>query len=129
MSPTRIVPFRVAAGLFASVWSALAPAMGIGPSCLETLAADTRLWSECTAGFDRQDSRCKAQAGRMHATMTRCEAEGSSRADINAAMARGNAAAGTRDGSDPAEQAEPPPQPRPRRGPIPGFEPPPAEDD
>lgn len=128
MAPLRILPHRVLAALLATGWSALAPAMGIGPNCLETLSADTRLWTECTEAFDRQDARCKSYAGRMHATMLRCEAEGSSRAEINTAMAAGNAAAGSRlpTGEEPAD---PPPQPRPRRGPIPGFEAAPDEGD
>lgn len=129
MSPTPTVPIRAFAGLLGAGWSVLASAMGIGPNCLETLTADTRVWTECTAGFDRRDSRCKAYAGRMQATMERCETEGSSRAEINAAMAAGNATAGSRlpEGTE-APESIPKPQPRPRRGPIPGFDAP-AEGD
>jgi hypothetical protein len=129
MPLVRIVPLRVVAAALGAGGSVLAQAMGIGPDCLETLSADTRVWSECTAGFDRRDSRCKAYAGRMQATMSRCEAEGASRAEINAAMAAGNAAAGSRlpEGAETPE-VEQKPQPRPKRGPIPGFEAP-AEGD
>ena len=31
-----------------------------GTSCLEDLEENARLWSQCTAEFDRNDSRCKA---------------------------------------------------------------------
>lgn len=129
MPQLRIVPLRVLAGALGAGCSVFVQAMGIGPNCLETLSADTQVWTECTAGFDRRDSRCKAYAGRMQTTMSRCEAEGSSRAEINAAMAAGNAAAGSRlpEGAEPPE-FEQKPQPRPRRGPIPGFEAP-AEGD
>ena len=126
MAAVRFFRSRLLVCVIGAGWSALAPAMGIGPNCLETLTADTRLWTECTAGFDRQDSRCKGYAGRMHATMSRCEAEGASRSEINAAMAKGNAAAGSRLPST-EEPAQTPPQPRPKRGPVPGFEAAPAE--
>ncbi len=129
MSPILTIPLRVLGVLLGAGCSALVHAMGIGPHCLETLEADTRVWTECTAGFDRQDSRCKVYAGRMHQTMLRCEAEGASRTEINTAMAMGNAAAGSRlpEGEE-TPGFEQRPQPRPSRGPIPGFEAPASGD-
>ena len=112
----------IGVALAAGLMSARLQAMGLPPNCLETLAADSRRWTECTQEFDRQDSRCKMRAGRMYDSMQRCEGKGYSKQELNAAMTVGFRSAGAvlADHEDP-DAVPAAPQPRPQRGPIPGF--------
>jgi hypothetical protein len=65
-----------------------------GTSCLEDLEENARLWSQCTAKFDRNDSRCKAFGHEIEEARARCERGGKSKARIDAAMNAGFRTAG-----------------------------------
>ena len=114
---------KTSTGMVALVVALSAPGaypMGVMPDCLDTLAGDAQRWTECTEAFDRQDSRCKLRAARMSESMQRCEEKGYSKAEINAAMAKGASSAR---GYAPHASDTLPESPalRPERGPIPGL--------
>jgi len=93
----------VAAALVCAGFAVPAAALELfGPSCLEKLTRRTQVWAECTAQFDRSDSRCRAPTGKMHNAMQKCSREGASKSEIDAAMTDGYRAAGARRVTDTA---------------------------
>ena len=83
-----------AAGIVLVLAAGPAHAMGVKPSCLDTLTIDTRAWAECTHRFSRNDNHCKPATADMDASMRLCKKKGYSKRKIDAAMARGAATAG-----------------------------------
>ena len=63
-------------------------------NCLQKLSERTQEWTECTERFSRSDDRCKLATARMGSRMQECRDKGYAKSRIDAAMAKGNRAAG-----------------------------------
>lgn len=105
--PSTLTRAAAALGLMA-LFAAPVPALDLfGPDCLEMLGERTRAWAECKRLFDAADARCKLPKARMHESMRACTAKGRSKAEIDAAMAKGYREAGTRPASSKSASAQP----------------------
>ena len=97
MTSPAIAPKTLAASLLCAVLSMPATAFELfGPSCLEKLTERSRIWTECIQVYGRTGDQCKIPTARMDESMQACARKGKSKADIDAAMARGHRLAGHR---------------------------------